>query len=350
MPNAKLLCHDTLDCFPYGLTDEQGKEVHAEVSAVVYDGNKLIMASDKPIPGEDRSSVFSVDLCENGISQQSLAYYTTDLLARTRKYEDFALTAEGNHILATTGFDRIDQRNHHLNAYNHLLIWPLGEPEKVKVVDPDPRDGVFGSLELRDKLTEAIGTPYYKIEGLAAIPGENQEASPLLLFGVREMGNTHDDFDYVSRLVGAHYEVDPDGNLRFLDKLRWYYEFDPDGDPDVFHPCGLSSLEYDPFHDRLYLLTSFETSDESNRKDYIGGYLWSVSLTDFHAGRPPKLVHWQDGSVLTFDNKAEGLAILDEERLFIAYDNDRHATLGEIDPGRHRAACEAPYSILAIHD
>ncbi|MFY0991793.1 hypothetical protein [Halomonas sp. C05BenzN] len=69
-------------------------------------------------------------------------------------------------------------------------------------MDPDPRDGVAGSLELRCKLDHAIGFPYYKIEGLAAILGERGDG--LLLFGVREQGRTHDDFAYVCRLVGAH--------------------------------------------------------------------------------------------------------------------------------------------------
>ena len=77
-------------------------------------------------------------------------------------------------------FDRLDADSNELNDYNHLLIWPLGKPDDVQVVDPDPRDGVEGSLELRGKLNGAIGFPYYKIEGLAAIPGERGDG--LLLF------------------------------------------------------------------------------------------------------------------------------------------------------------------------
>lgn len=346
MLKASVLNHGTLRCFPPGLTDTAGQKVNAEVSAVVFDGQRLIMASDKPIPGTHRSSVFAVDVTEKGVDDSTLSYYTHDLLLRTRKYEDFALTARGGHVLATTGFDRIDLESHDLNAYNHLLIWPLGEPDRVAAVDPDPRDGVLGSLELRDKLSEAIGTPYYKIEGLAAIPGRGDD--DLLLFGVREKGQSHDDFDYVSLVVGAHYRIDDD-NLQFTDKLRFFYQFDPDGDPQVDHRCGLSSLEYDPYHDRLFLLTSFETEDNQGGAQ-IGGYLWSVSLDDFYNQRPPRLVAGDDGSPLIFEHKAEGLAVVDATRLFVAYDNDRHLGLGEIAPGESRAPCEAPYTILAIRD
>lgn len=347
MTRATIVCHGTLHCFPPGLRDDEGRLANAEVSAVVYDGRRLILASDKPIPGDDRSSVFAVTIDEHGVPDDAtLEYFTDGAIARATKYEDFALTADGRHVLATTGFDRIDDATHDLNAYNHLLIWPLGEPEKVRVVDPDPRDGVEGSLELRNKLDHAIGTPYYKIEGLAAIPGERGEG--LLLFGVREQGNAHDDFDYVCRVVGAHYRVDEAGNLVFVDELRGLYAFDPGEFEAVRHVCGLSSLEYDPYNDRLYLLTSFETEDEG--AEHIGGYLWTMSLEDFAAGRSPRLVGDEQGAPLEFEHKAEGLAVLDATRLFVAYDNDRHLGLGNIDERDERHACEAPYTLLDMRD
>ncbi|MBW6393004.1 MAG: hypothetical protein LPK08_16600 [Halomonas sp.] len=344
MPSAVILQQGTIRCFPAALCDERGNLVNAEVSAVVYDGKRLIMASDKPIPGENRSAVFALPMTPEGPDDTQLEYFTTPLIKQAIKYEDFALTADGRHVLATTGFDRIDDASHELNAYNHLLIWPLGEPEKVQAVDPDPRDGVEGSLELRNKLDAAIGFPYYKIEGLAAIPGERGDG--LLLFGLREQGRAHDDFTYVSRLVGAHYEISPTGNLVFIDEIREFYAFDPGHHEGVRFECGLSSLEYDPYHARLYLLTSFET--EQDGEDRIGGYLWVMSLDDLRAGRLPELVTAADGSPLEFEHKAEGLAVLDHERMFVAYDNDRHLGLGSIDERDERHACEAPFTLLRM--
>lgn len=345
MSKARILDEGTLHCFPAGLKDDQGKLVNAEVSAVVYDGRRLILASDKSIPGAGRSAVFAVDIGPEGIDDSRLEYFTSEAFRDARKYEDFALTADGGYILATTGFDRIDHESHSLNAYNHLLIWPLGEPDRVQVVDPDPRDGVAGSLELRTKLSAAIGTAYYKIEGLAAIPGRKGDG--LLLFGVREAGDAHNDFAYLSSVVGAHYRLTETGNLEFIDELRELYSFDPDAHPAVQHACGLSSLEYDPYHKRLFLLTSFETR-QADGSDTIGGYLWVVGLDDFQDGAMPELVRLHSGEPLKFEHKAEGLAVLDERRLFVAYDNDRHLGLGAISERDEREACEAPYSILEI--
>ena len=344
MPHAEILQEGTLHCFPAGLRDEAGKLVNVEVSAVVYDGRRLILASDKPIPGEARSAVFSVPMTDAGPDDSQLDYLTADAIKRAVKYEDFALTADGRHVLATTGFDRIDMESHALNAYNHLLIWPLGEPQRVQVVDPDPRDGVEGSLELRNKLDGAIGEPYYKIEGLAAVPGERGDG--LLLFGVREQGRSHEDFEYVCRVVGAHYTVNEHGNLVLVDELREFYRFSPRQHPEVRFDCGLSSLEYDPHHDRLFLLTSFEVEEAGEPR--IGGYLWVVSLAGFSAGQAPELVRTVQGDALEFEHKAEGLAVLDSERLFVAYDNDRDMSLGSIDERDERHACEAPYTMLHI--
>ncbi|MDV6317982.1 hypothetical protein [Chromohalobacter sp. HP20-39] len=344
MANAEVLKEGTLHCFPVGLRDENGQVVNVEVSAVVYDGQRLILASDKPIPGDARSAVFSVPITDAEPDDSGLDYLTADAIKRAVKYEDFALTADGGYVLATTGFDRIDMESHALNAYNHLLIWPLGEPERVQVVDPDPRDGVEGSLELRNKLNGAIGEPYYKIEGLAAIPGERGDG--LLLFGVREQGRSHDDFEFVCRVVGAHYSINAYGNLVFVDELRELYRFSPQQQPEVRYDCGLSSLEYDPHHQRLFLMTSFEVEEAGEAR--IGGYLWVVSLEDFAAGKAPALVRTVGGDALEFVHKAEGLAVLDSERLFVAYDNDRDMSLGSIDERDERHACEAPYTILRL--
>ncbi|KFF48055.1 hypothetical protein GY26_16690 [Gammaproteobacteria bacterium MFB021] len=351
MLRTEIVASGTLDCFPPGLRDADGALVNVEVSAAVFDGRRLILASDKPIPGEARSAAFAVTLDGDALPQpDSLVYLTAAAIKNAIKYEDFALTVDGRHVLATTGFDRIAADSHALNPYNHLLIWPVGEPERVRVVDPDPRDGVEGSLELRRKLDAAIGLPYYKIEGLAAVPPT--QASPdsdgLLLFGVREQGQAHDDFDYVCRVVGAHYRIGADDNLEFVDELCERYRFEPGDYAGVRHVCGLSSLEYDPYHARLYLMASFEIEEATAAT--IGGYLWALSLDDFAAGAAPAIVEDAHGEVLTFEHKAEGLAVIDRERLFVAYDNDRDMALGSIDARDERHACEAPYTVLRVSE
>ena len=176
------------------------------------------------------------------------------------------------------------------------------------------------------------------------MPGERGDG--LLLFGVREQGRSHEDFEYVCRVVGAHYTVNEHGNLVLVDELREFYRFSPRQHPEVRFDCGLSSLEYDPHHGRLFLLTSFEVEEAGEPR--IGGYLWVVSLAGFSAGQAPELVRTVQGDALEFEHKAEGLAVLDSERLFVAYDNDRDMSLGRIDERDERHACEAPYTMLHI--
>nr|WP_300311438.1 hypothetical protein [Halomonas sp.] len=344
MAKVRILQQGTIHCFPAGLKDSEGNYVNVEVSAVAYDGKSLMLASDKPIPGEGRSAVFKLPLDSHGPDDSRLEYLTQERIKKAVKYEDFALTTNGRYMIATTGFDRIDDHSHDLNDYNHLLIWPVGEPEKVQVVDPDPRDGVEGSLELRRKMTGAVGDPYYKIEGLAAIPSDKGDG--LLLFGIREQGKAHDDFAYQRRVIGAHFIINDDHNLEFIDALHDVYSFDPSEHAGVRYECALSSLEYDPYHGQIYLLTSFET--EIDGEEVIGGYLWVMSLEDFHEGKEPTLVTLEDGTPLEFEHKAEGLAVLDRERLFVAYDNDRNHQLGSVDERDERHSCEALYTILGF--
>ena len=124
-----------------------------------------------------------------------------------------------------------------------------------------------------------------------------------------EQGQSHDDFSYVSRLVGAHYEINDQGNLVLIDEMRDIYAFGPGDHESVRFECGLSSLEYDPYHARVYLLTSFET--EQDGAPCIGGYLWVIRLEDLREGKSPSLVYAPEGPPLEFEYKAEGLAVLD---------------------------------------
>ncbi|BBI61373.1 hypothetical protein HSBAA_26790 [Vreelandella sulfidaeris] len=82
--------------------------------------------------------------------------------------------------------------------------------------------------------------------------------------------------------MGAHYEISESGNLVFIDKMRVHYAFDPGNHPAVRYDCGLSSLEYDPYHGRLYLLNSFEV-EEAGRNASVaisGKSAWVISMLE----------------------------------------------------------------------
>jgi len=345
MPRIRILEKGVFDCFESGLTDASGEPVNAEVSAVVWDGRRLVMASDKNVPGEARSPVFAMDCIDGRPQHDTIAYYTADLIRNAEKYEDFALTANGTHVIATTGFDRVDSQSAGLHHYNRLLVWPVDRPDLPRMAGESVADGVHSSVALRRDLGTALGAPYYKIEGLAAIAGR-EGGDDRLLFGVREVGADHENFDYVCPVVAVPYRVDDD-ELVFTGEFEVVYDFDPSQWAGIRFDGGLSSLEYDPENQGLYLLTSFEVEDDDG-VERVGAYLWWIALDDFAARRDPAPVQAQAGHVFEFANKAEGVPVLGGGRLLVVYDPDRDMTLEAEHPRDSRAPHEAPYTLLAV--
>src|SRR5699024_1763508 len=96
---------------------------------------------------------------------------------------------------------------------------------------------------------------------------------------------------------------------------------------------------YDPPNNRLYILTSFEVENDDGTPAN-GGYLWAVTVDDFHARRDPELIENEQGEPMEFANRAEGLAVLDAHHVLIAYDPDRHL---ELAAHGHRKATRAPH-------
>lgn len=338
-------------CFAPALTDDTGDAVNVEISAVAWNGKRLVFGSDKHVPGEHRSPVFALDIDSHGVPQaDSLAYYTAPLITGAAKYEDFALTDGGEHLIATTGFDRVDAETAEQDIFNRLLIWPCDDPDRVQLIADRENDGVASSVGLREDLGAALGAPYFKVEGLASLSGEAGH-DPILAFGIREVGQSYEDFSYVAQVVAAPYRVDDDNTLVFTGVFERVYEFEPAAFPGVRFDVGLSSLEYDRANQRLYFLTSFEVEDErpdSGDGDRLGAYLWAISFDDFHAGRAPQLVQDESGNVLEFHNKAEGVAVLPDGRLFVVYDPDRELALEAGHERDARRPHEAPYTLLSL--
>jgi len=345
---AHIVKHGVFACFDSDLTDDNSQPINVEISAIAWNGTRLVFGSDKNIPGDHRSPVFALDVDEGGLPiAESLVFYTADLITSAEKYEDFALSDDSQYLIASTGFDRVDEADAGKDRYNRLLVWPCDEPGAPTLVGDDENDGIRSSVGLREDLSAALGAAYFKVEGLASIPGESG-ADPLLLFGIREVGRAHDDFDYVCEVVGAPYRID-NGHLSFTDAFEVIYEFDPSQFDAVRFDVGLSSLEYDPVRQALYFLTSFEV-EGGDGGDKLGAYLWHLSIADFQAGRAPALVVDADGQVLKFDNKAEGVAVLPSGDLFVVYDPDRELGLIDEHPRDKRHPSEAPYTLLRLTD
>jgi hypothetical protein len=339
---------NVIDCFPPGLRTPKGKIVYCETSAVAYIRGELILANDKPIPGDGRSPVFIMRYTNGGVVSGSRRYLVHNRFTTARKFEGITTTPDDKTVIATTAFDRIKLHSSKWDGYNTLLSWPADKAEDVSIISSSSRSGVASSRSLRDSFRKVLrskhfpdGPAYFKIEGLAAIPGNK------LLFGFREIGESYRKFVYSIKIVSVSYELK--GGAPILnDDFKLLYHFDPPRLGPGGAEVGLSSLEYDRFHNRLYLLTSFEMNEND---EGLGGYLWTLRLADLVAGRPPSLVDKKDGRPLRFAHKAEGIAVIDKTHLFVVHDDDRVVGREKIDDPEshfHRLPNQAAYSIVAL--
>jgi len=341
--SARIIDRGVVGCFASGLQDDEGNPITCETSAVAYDGTHVIMASDKGIPCAGCSPVFAVPYANNTLDPAARTYYTAQPFVDAIKYEDMTVTPDNQYVIATTGFDRVKSDSADWNGYNTMLVWPKGHPDAVKVVAPSTADGVTSSVGLRAQFAQALknekfqdGMPYFKVEGLAAIPGNR------LLFGIREQGASYKDFEYVTKFVRASYTIAGDGTLTLGDDFAVVYEHQP----VLRQTVALSSIEYDRYHDRLYLLTSYETASTD---EGLGGYLWTLSMSDLSAGHAPRLVFKDVLTPLSFAHKAEGVTVISANRILVIHDDDR--VLGRADVTNpetqfHREANQGAYTLV----
>lgn len=346
---GSIVLRGLIDCFEEGLSADE-LPVYCEASAVAFAGHRLTVASDKPVPGTGRSAVFSMPYKGSGQITGDIRYETATPFLEAVKYEDMALTPDGRHVIATTGFDRVKRDTHEWDGYNTLLFWPSGRPGEVSVVSPVTNDGVTSSVSLRKQFSDALRSvefpdevPYFKVESLAAIPGDR------LLFGIREIGVHYERFVYSFKIISAPYRIE-NGQFSFMGDFELVYDFDMQDSLLQQEGTALSSIEYDRFHDRLYILTSFENGE---RDEDLGGHLWTLSLQDLASGRPPKPVLDASARPLEFAHKAEGVAVLEAETILVIHDDDRvlgREVVENPETQFSRRAHQAAYTLVSIGD
>ena len=296
---------------------EPGKPATCEPSAIALHHGRVVLGNDKPIPGEKRSPVFSLNLDHGLLSPQPDIFHRETPFLKARKYEDFTTTPDGRWAFATTGFDRILEDDPKWDAFNTLLYWPVDRPSAVSIAHMSTRNGEASSASLRAEMKRALandahpqGPAYWKVEALAAIPGN------VLLFGIREVGESYKVFEYSTRILALPYTIGENG-FQATGPMEEVYSFKTDTVPES---VAISGLDYAAETQMLWLLTSFESGDKATD---IGGYLWSLPVTGLPLEGAPTLLKHNDGTPLKFNHKAEGVTPMDNHRLLIVHDDDR---------------------------
>jgi hypothetical protein len=328
-----------LTCFTAG-TSLDGKPVWCEASAVLFDGKNVLIANDKDMPS-GQSPVFTKTLATLADSTQMPAYLLAPAYSAARKYEDFAQTPDGKFVFLTTAFDRVKPGSHDWDSYNTILYWRKGDEQHPQVLAPN--DTSRNSMAYRQRIAQVLASeefpgaiPYFKIEGLAATDRQ-------LLFGIREEGKAFDNFKYRAKIIGVSYQVEQTGNglrIHLGDDWKLLADFDPaKAEPTLPKPLALSSLEYDPYRNRFWLLTSIESDGK------LDAYLWTASPSELATNKPFTLIRNPQGQPLHVGHKAEDVTPLDKNRLLLIHDDDRvRTTVGN----RTRQPNQAAYTILTI--
>lgn len=326
-----------IDCFPPTWDSLKNRWTFCELSAAVVYNQELLVASDKAIP--KHSSVLKMTLESKTISNPKSPTYLDDaLIQNATKFEDFSISPDQKHIFLTTGFDRLKEED--WDAYNCLLSWPVGQPKQAQLLAKSNRNGVQSSIDLRKKISTALadnnqpqGPKYFKVEGLAVGPKQQ------LIFGIREMGNRYDDFQYKIVLLTIDYQIDKKGKIQLGEEMKAIYEFNPfkQDYPKLQLPIALSSIEYDVHHKHFYLTTSFEHNEK------LGAYLWILDQKSIKNGNAPQLLKTAEGTPFEMNHKAEAVSIIEKNKLLIIHDDDRTLIEG-------REPQQSAFQILEINN
>ncbi len=335
---AAVAAEGLLTCFPVG-TSLDNKPVWCEASAVLFDGKTILVANDKEMP-TNLSPILLKTPANWSDTTQSPGYLIQPTFAAGRKYEDFSQTPDGKFVLLTTAFDRVKPDSHDWDAYNTILYWRKGDEQHPHVLMPSGQNTT--SVGLRQKLARALATaampdvPYFKIEGLAATDRQ-------LLFGIREVGKAFDNFTYASKIVAVSYtvgKINGEDRIQLFDDWRVVADYNPAARyPSLPKPMGLSSLEYDPIHRCVWMLTSYEKDGK------FDSYAWTNTLANMKVGKPFQPVRGPKGKPLHLSHKAEDITLLSSKQLLVIHDDDRvQTTVGKLT----RQPNQAAYSIVAI--
>lgn len=343
---ARIIKRDCIDCFEENSLNSDSTLVTCEASAALFIDGQICIASDKPIP--NHSSVFSYSFTDS-VNKQTRKHYDNPELRSAIKYEDFSILPDKRTILVSTGFDRIKKDTNSWDRYNSVLYWDKDTPNDVKILAKVDNSGVVSSVRLRPYFKKVLattefpeGTPYFKTEGICAIPGNK------LLFGVREKGASYSDFKYVFEIISVSYFLNK-GELILKNDFELIYSM-TETEENIEKPYGLSSLEYDVKNERIYILTSFE-HDETDTG--VGGYLWYLPLADLKNKLPATLIKTKEGKPIQFAHKSEGVAIVNSNTLFIIHDDDKRTgreNVENVETQFSKKKHQAAYTIVKIND
>jgi hypothetical protein len=317
---AKVVQMGLLDAYPSGLKMDSVNFVYAEASAALKMGDTMLIAIDKLTP-KGTSPVFTVpvaDFDQATITNNQVKYVTTAPFQQVVKIEAMTKSVNDSVFFATTAFDRIRGNAADWDGYNALLTWQKPDFSDLAYVAGTERDGVTSSRDIRASIQKVLttsqfpnGAPYFKIEALVALPGNR------LIFGVREIGESYQKFDYSFTLLETTFKL-VKGAVQIDPNFKKVYQFQPVVNG---RKMGIADLVYHAASNSLIALTSYEELGDEKTKQLTSS-LWVLPVDKMQRGEAP-IPLWNKGKQIEFLHKGEALALLDDRSLLVIFDEDR---------------------------
>ncbi|MFN7118273.1 MAG: hypothetical protein ACK4TA_15840 [Saprospiraceae bacterium] len=341
--NATVTRTDLLNVYQYGLKADSVNYVYAEASAAMKMGDQILLAIDKPVPG-NFSPVFTVpvaDVLKKPEYSNRINFVSAAPFKQALKLEAFAKAPNDSLFFATTAFDRVRGSSADWDGYNALLSWQSKNYADVQYVAASERNGVTSSRDLRSAFQKVLttsqfpnGVPYFKIEALTVLPGNR------LVFGVREIGESYLKFEYTFILVEATFSISS-GGVQINPNFKKIYEYKPVVNG---HQMGISDLLYHTASNSLLALSSYEAGTDEKNKTFSSS-LWILPLSRLEKGEAPLPV-MSEGKQLEMPYKGEGMTLLDDRTLFVIFDEDRKDT--QVKIGKEMVAKQPHQAIFSI--
>ena len=301
---ASIITYENIPIFEDSVLYENGLLYSAEISAVEYFDNIIVIANDKVHP--ELSPVYTAKLQNHSVT--GLQELRAEPYQTARKIEDITIANE--FLVFMSSF------SHTLDGYSTLLYAPkndLSKPQLLTYHNPDSLESKDLRLKLQKLLNEnGYESNYFKLEGIAAVPN-NQ-----LLIGIRESGKAYTDYNYLAAIISVGYTIE--NNKMYLNSEPiWLNSYNLSSLPEGKH-TGLSGLEYDKATNNLYVITSYEISETD---EGLGGRLWVTNPGALFRKEALKPVASETDSILLFAHKPEGIAAISEDMLIVFFDDDR---------------------------
>ncbi len=344
---ADILLSETKPCFQAGMEYDNGVKVSCELSGVGYFANRLYFVNDTPIPGYP-----SVLNCRYRlpVNFRDGKYLGNKKLKNIVGYQDVAVSPNLRYLFLLSSFEDSPLLSGNYAVNNNLITYmPIDYPDS-SFFAPRKSLVVKEILNFRKQIQKALssklypeGPDYFKAEALSIV------SDSIMLIGISRIGKSVENSVPVAIVVEVGYYIGADNTMMIISSPKKSYELLFDDYQTLEKNLYITGMDYDYYNKALFITTAYHNGNTSMD---IGGFLWRINFKDYQLHKPADIVYSAAKQPLHFAHKPSGVAVVDEETVFVIC-NDERITGEEkdFDPRKEfkRELNQAAYYVLQIY-